>query len=262
MKNILIMWITICFLFFVFIKSPDKVVNNSSYLSEMPNIPSQSANTSEIIQKLSKNKIQSLVCNVNIFLKTNEGKVNSHAVLYAHKPKSIRIIAENELDLGSNNDIFWFWSKRLDDGKLYFCKQENLSQSKLKLPLNPLSILENINLVDIDNDYTSIQYNNFYLLHKKINNKIKVKLVKDEKVIGNYLLGEKGQTLYSSEVLTFESNIPSKIEIKWFEENIYMILELKEIQTNVVINDKYWQKPNKKKEIEIGLFPENSSRDF
>jgi hypothetical protein len=55
-----------------------------------------------------------------------------------------------ELDLGSNDELFWVWVRR--DPQMYFCRYVDLPQSALRqhFPLDPRWIVDALGLVEID----------------------------------------------------------------------------------------------------------------
>lgn len=80
------------------------------------------------------------------------------ASLAVERPRRFRLIAEktgltgSEFDLGSNDELFWFWVKRNQPPALYFCRHEQFAASAAKklLPVEPEWLIEALGIVNID----------------------------------------------------------------------------------------------------------------
>jgi len=77
------------------------------------------------------------------------------ASLAVERPMNFRLVAEKtaltgaELDLGSNDELFWFWVQRSDPRVLYFCNHERFAQSAARqmFPVEPQWLVEALGLV-------------------------------------------------------------------------------------------------------------------
>lgn len=218
-------------------------------------------NLIEIINKKNE-KINNLTCNLNITM----SKIKVNGMMIMEKPKNfrmkIRSVIGSEMDIGSNNTHFWFWSKRMNPPLLHFAKHENLNKSRLKTPLNPEWLMNslNINLLEINQ---LIRYNQYFgIISPKIsanNEEITIlTLIDPEKqvIIGHYLYGKNNKLQASSEVKSFnivgEFIVPKEILIIWYDENITMNWTLVNIKLNTKINENNFIMPSMRNSIDMG----------
>src|SRR5205085_2929387 len=73
------------------------------------------------------------------------------------RPRHLRLRAETtlsgpELDLGSNDALFWFWVRRMQPPAVFYCRHEQYSASAARtlLPVQPDWIPEALGLVVFD----------------------------------------------------------------------------------------------------------------
>jgi hypothetical protein len=57
-----------------------------------------------------------------------------------------------EVDLGSNDDLFWFWVKRSDSPAVYFCRHDQFASSPARrmTPFEPQWLIEALGVVELD----------------------------------------------------------------------------------------------------------------
>lgn len=176
----------------------------------------------------------------------------------------IRSIAGQEMDLGSNDTHFWFWSKRMDPPVLHYAKHEDLGKSALKTPLNPSWMMSSLNMNIIDTKGAQlIRHNNNYgvLLPKTSANGEAVTVLtlidpNKQVVIGHYLYGANGKLQASSEVKSHqkvgEFTIPKELFVIWYSEGQTLELILNNPQINTGINSSNWVMPVQKNSIDMG----------
>ncbi len=58
----------------------------------------------------------------------------------------------DELDVGSNDELFWMWIRRNTPPALYFCRHELFAQSPVRqsIPIDPDWLIEALGVVDLD----------------------------------------------------------------------------------------------------------------
>jgi hypothetical protein len=72
------------------------------------------------------------------------------------RPRSLRIIAQKfvgpELDLGSNDELLWFWVRRAQPPALYFCRHDQFGTSAARqiLPVEPEWMIEALGIITFD----------------------------------------------------------------------------------------------------------------
>lgn len=216
-------------------------------------------------------KIKSIIAE-GIRIKVNQKtSVNVFGNLSMEKQKNFRLkiwhsMTGIEMDIGSNEEIFWFWSKRMTPPALYFAKHENTNKTMLKAPLNPMWIMQSLGLNSIDlknKEFKKIE-DNWAIVEKSISSTgdlVKIAILIDankDLILGNYLYDKNFKLIASSEIknYTIDSNtnslVPKDILIIWYDENISMECKFSKIQTNLSIKEQNWEKPFVKNSLEIG----------
>ena len=78
------------------------------------------------------------------------------ANLAFERPKRLRLRAElvvlPELDVGSNDELFWFWIKRNQPRAMFFCRHDRFRSSRARqmIPVNPDWLAEALGTVCLD----------------------------------------------------------------------------------------------------------------
>jgi len=76
------------------------------------------------------------------------------------RPKRLRIrggassLTGQELDFGSNDELFWFWVRRLESKETYYCRHDQFATSPVRnmVPIEPDWILEALGIVEFRGD--------------------------------------------------------------------------------------------------------------
>lgn len=168
-----------------------------------------------------------------------------------------------ELDLGCNEDVFWFWSKRAKapDKGLHFAKYENLSKTGLKNPFNPMWILQSFGFKEISLlSSTKLMENANYILVSKPDSSPLGENVTETSLIqkGTYkfkgltLVDAKGNVIAESEIFYNEQGLPHRIVYDWVEEKKTMEIELRNPQFNAEIDESVWELPDITPKVEMG----------
>lgn len=85
------------------------------------------------------------------------------ADIAVEKERRLRIVvnsvAGNELDLGSNQDVFWFWAKRQQPAAVLYANHEQLDvvRETLQIPFEPGWLMEALGVAPIPLEGTSIE---------------------------------------------------------------------------------------------------------
>lgn len=79
------------------------------------------------------------------------------ARLYLERPKRFRLLGDTrmtgpEVDLGSNDELFWFWAKRSPQPAVFYCRHDQFDNSLARnlLPVEPEWLIEALGLVTLD----------------------------------------------------------------------------------------------------------------
>jgi hypothetical protein len=131
--------------------------NPAAYTTYGPRVLTATPTGAEIIQVVNANsaKIRSLFTTDATL--TVPGAPSLRANLAVERDKKLRLRAEtaltgSELDLGSNDELFWFWIRRNPPPTIYFCRHAQFATSAAKqmLPIDPAWLLDALGLVSFD----------------------------------------------------------------------------------------------------------------
>lgn len=72
-------------------------------------------------------------------------------------PRRFRLVAETaltgvEVDLGSNDELFWFWARRNDPPTMFFCRHDQYQNSEASqmMPIDPQWVIDSMGLATLD----------------------------------------------------------------------------------------------------------------
>lgn len=207
-------------------------------------------------------KIKGLTCD-EMQVKIWEGKsvISASGNIRYEKPKNFRMIVQKffnkELDLGSNENLFWFWGRRSAEPGLFYAKHEDYSKTRLKTPFNPIWIMaslgiDQINLKNVEFiDERSVMEKTINSFGKPI---IISTFIGSNKRIQNILTTDiDGKLLISVTIDEYIGIFPKKIVYHWLEENKTMQLTLKNPREIGLSNAKLWEMPNIQPQTDMGI---------
>jgi hypothetical protein len=84
-----------------------------------------------------------------------QGMLSLRANIALERPRRFRLqagLTGPEIDLGSNDEVFWFWAKRSQPAAVYFCRHDQFPYAAAReiLPVQPDWIAEALGLVYFD----------------------------------------------------------------------------------------------------------------
>ena len=161
----------------------------------------------------------------------------------------------SEIDIGSNQQYFWFWSRRMKPSYLYYSLHKDIKKAPLKTLFHPLWMMECLGIDEIDLKGATIYQQENCIAVRQIRTGtmdqlvVKITLIdpKKQAIIGHYLYNDDLKLIASSEVLEFQNYkqflIPKRIRMLWHEENAGMELTLSRVIINSQINKQLWEMP-------------------
>ncbi len=213
-------------------------------------------------------QIRTFVCNDVDIRYSEKVRVRISGTMVMEKEKKfrmkIRSVVGLEMDLGSNDTHFWFWSKRMDSPYLHYARHEDLGKSMLKTPLNPGWLMAALNLGLLDTSGCRL------IKHKQFFAIVSAKkgagdepitvltLISPEKkaVVGHYLYDQNGKMTASTEVRSFQQSggftVPHEMLIIWYEEGVQFEWTLNSPKVNSGIDPQNWSMPEMKNSIDMG----------
>jgi len=124
-----------------------------------PQVLQPGASREQIVAAVNQNssRVQSLaVSNASITIPDMMGLPLLSGNIAAERPGRFRLtagtIAGPELDLGSNDELFWLWVRRNQPPAVYFCRHSQFAGSNIRqvMPIEPSWLLAAIGMVDLD----------------------------------------------------------------------------------------------------------------
>ncbi|HVA45832.1 MAG TPA: hypothetical protein VNH11_05535 [Pirellulales bacterium] len=129
----------------------------NTYTVSQPRVLPPSATMFDVINTINTNsgKIQSLATDDASISVPFMPSLRAH--LYLDRPRRFRLLGETaltgpEADLGSNDDVFWFWIKRHPQPAVFYCRHDQFETSLARnlLPVEPTWVIEALGIVTID----------------------------------------------------------------------------------------------------------------
>lgn len=186
----------------------------------------------------------------------------SATVLY-EKDNSFRLKLRsafgNEMDLGSNDEIFWYWSRRDKNPGLYWSVYANYHKTRLKTPFNPMFMRDTLGLNEISTENARISETTEYVIlaydrYNAMNQPIIYSVMLDKATIliaGIIVTDTDGIPLITVNIQHYPDGTLKKILYTWHEENRILSLEFRNSQINVEIPSTSWIPPNKTPQINM-----------
>jgi hypothetical protein len=124
-----------------------------------PQVLMEGATRDQIIAAVNQNssRIQSLtVTGATITIPDMLGLPLLSGNIAAERPGRFRLtagtLAGQELDLGSNDELFWLWVRRNQPPAVYFCRHTQFANSNIRqvMPVEPSWLLAALGIVDLD----------------------------------------------------------------------------------------------------------------
>jgi len=125
-----------------------------------PQVLQPGASREQIVAAVNQNsgRVQSLtVTNAAITIPDTMGLPILNGNIAAERPGRFRLTAATsvtgqEMDLGSNDELFWLWVRRNQPPAVYFCRHSQFAGSNIRqvMPIEPAWLLAAIGMVDLD----------------------------------------------------------------------------------------------------------------
>ena len=184
------------------------------------------------------------------------------------RPRRIRIRAETpftgpEVDLGSNDDLFWFWVKRSQPPALYFCRHDQFAFSEFRriMPIEPEWLIEAMGVTTID---PNVPHQGPFPVHggrleirstrsSSAGTFSKITIVHESNgtVLEQHLYDARANRIASAHardhrfVKEVGASMPQQIDIEWPANQVRLRIDYGDFQLNTLHNvpSPLWQKP-------------------
>jgi hypothetical protein len=197
------------------------------------------------------------------------GAPKARANIALERPRRFRLRADTlltgpEVDLGSNDELFWFWVRRAPEPAIYFCRHDQFSNSAAKqvLPVEPEWLIDALGVATIDpaGDHTGpVPVGGGRL---RIETRLphadgdlrRVMIIDDSRgwVLEQHLYDPTGQLLASALMSGHKRDplanvvLPKSVKIVWPSTKFEMTIVLNDVQVNQLSGDpqQMWSMPN------------------
>jgi len=173
---------------------------------------------------------------------------------------NVKSFLGDELVMGSNNDEFWFWSKRMQPSALHYAKHIDLNKTRLKPAFSPMIIMDSFGLAPLSPNaaYAPGAKENRIVAMTEERDTLDRPVMKMvfidthfKRVVGQMLTDKVGKLIASSEILSWNGDIPTQILYHWFEEDKVMLMTMNHFKINEPIDGISWQKPKMENSIDM-----------
>ncbi|MGO9112939.1 MAG: hypothetical protein ACLP9L_27205 [Thermoguttaceae bacterium] len=120
-----------------------------------PQILPPGAGLEQVIAAVNRNNSQIQALFSNSATLSGPGYPTLRAHIAFQRQRNFRLKADGfgpEVDLGSNDQIFWFWIKRYQPPGVYFCRHDRFATSPARqmIPIDPNWLIEALGTLEID----------------------------------------------------------------------------------------------------------------
>lgn len=237
------------------INRPEIKLNTISRNLETPKKAVSNPVVNNVNQK--NNLIKNYYCDdLEVRIWENGHRFRLSGKLAYEKPNNFRLeissIFGTELDLGSNEKQFWYWSRRDRNPALYWAVYEDFNKTRLKTPFNPMFMRSTLGLESLSLTDAKITENekNLMVTYPRLDSMgvrilYSVFINKERKQIEGFLITSlDGRNLVECEIQEWFVDKPSKINYVWHEENRTMSIYLNNPKTNFLISKENFLFPN------------------
>jgi hypothetical protein len=125
------------------------------YTQPIPRALPPSASLTQIVDVVNDNsaRVQSLSTTRATIVTPGVPSLNANIAM--QRPRSFRLMAEKfgpQLDVGSNEELFWFWVAQAQPPALFYCRHEQFAASAARqiMPVEPEWLIEAFGVVSFD----------------------------------------------------------------------------------------------------------------
>ena len=154
-----------------------------------------------------------------------------------------------EMDIGTNKDVFWFWSRRFDS-KLYYSPKDQISKCNLKPQFNPNFFIKTLGFEPIKNN---IKTDKGQLAFEELDKMVYLCEIND--YAQKHYLYDNNKIIAYAQVLEMQEVdgfvVPKTMELIFPEENLSVKWTFKNIKINT-LEGHNWNLPDITPKIIIG----------
>lgn len=225
----------------------------------------EKATTASLVNYLNQNarRLQSVEASVDIQAKQGIQAITLGGNLAAQRPRDFRmrgkVLGQPAVDIGSNEDRFWYWISKANPPHYYFCTYKDLATGKVNVPF-PVEtdmVMAALNMAEYDpkgkyelkqaKDSLELTQDTVALSGQPVKRvtvfRNTVARAGEPQVLEHLLRDARGNMICRGSVQKVEIDrttgavIPTRVNIEWPAQNVSMKLSLSDIQVNKVDRD-------------------------
>lgn len=222
-------------------------------LNQKPDAPA-------LVNYLNQNaqRVQNIRAKVDIDCKQGKQPIGLGGNLACQKPRDFRlkaaVLGKPAVDIGSNNDEFWYWISQAQPPYIYHCSYRDLSSGKVEVPFpfHPDMVVAALGIMEYDTE-AKYELKEFAKTVELIQDSTtptgeKVKRITvfnkynaapgQPQVLGHVLQDARGKPICRATIHKVEvdratgATIPKSVTIEWPAQELSMKLYLSDVQTN------------------------------
>jgi len=127
------------------------------YINPLPRVLPPSATLEQVIDVVNRNSSQIHSFSTNRASLSGPGFPSLGASVAFERQRRFRLragtgLTGTEIDLGSNDELFWFWMRRNQPPAIYYCRHDQLAacQAREALPFEPGWLIEALGVMEFD----------------------------------------------------------------------------------------------------------------
>ena len=127
------------------------------YINPPPRVLPPSPTLVQVIDVVNRNSSQIQSFSTNHASVSGAGFPSLPASLAFERPRRFRLragfgLTGPEIDLGSNDELFWFWMRRSQPPAIYYCRHDQfaISQAHMTTPFEPQWLIEALGVMEFD----------------------------------------------------------------------------------------------------------------
>ena len=179
--------------------------------------------------------------------------------IYYEKPKNFRMILslqQPEVDIGSNNTLFWYWSLRMKPPGVYYCDHEHIAETRLRSVFNPMWMMECLGFGNISERVGAALDGGQLRVAEQQRGLTRTTIINLQNHLPvEHLLQQQNQIIATSTVREWQQigncSVPKTLELVWYEEGTKLIIKLNSPVINCKISPTAWEMPNRAAAINL-----------
>lgn len=178
-----------------------------------------------------------------------------------HLRMVVNSLAGHEMDMGSNNDVFWIWAKRMEPSYVY-CRHEQIdvARQSLGVPFEPQWLMQALGVAPIDTQNLTMQIDAagkharlvqpLLTAHGQPLQKVMVVDLEHGVITEHCITDARGHKIAVARLDDFRRDkasgavLPHRVRLDWPQNQMSMVMNMGEVDINPAsIPDQIWEMP-------------------